>query len=86
MVVLNKALICALYALVNSQYASNMHANKQLVKSENWCLKNFCTIFQVFWNHSTECEEQTETQKYQHTPFGLRKTFILESDVQFCDK
>ncbi len=48
MVMQNKALICALYALVNSQYASNMHANKQLVKSENWCLKNFCTIFQVF--------------------------------------
>ncbi len=28
----NKALICAL--LINSQYASNMHANKQLINSE----------------------------------------------------
>ncbi len=32
----NKALICVLYVLINSQHASNMHANKQLVKSENW--------------------------------------------------
>ncbi len=39
MVMQNKALICALYALINNQNASNMHANKQLVKSENWCLK-----------------------------------------------
>jgi len=26
----NKALICALYVLINSQYPSNMHANKEL--------------------------------------------------------
>ncbi len=25
--------------LINSQYASNMHANKQLFNSENWSLK-----------------------------------------------
>ncbi len=29
----NKALICALELLINSQYSSNMHANKQLVYS-----------------------------------------------------
>ncbi len=26
------------YVLINSQYGSNMHANKQLVNSENWSL------------------------------------------------
>ncbi len=35
MLLQNKALMCALYVLINSQYASNMHANKQLVNSEN---------------------------------------------------
>ncbi len=35
MVMQNKALICALSVLINTQYASNMHANKQLVNSEN---------------------------------------------------
>ncbi len=30
MVMKNKALICALKLLINNQYASNMHANKQL--------------------------------------------------------
>ncbi len=36
MIMQNKALICALYVLINSQYASNMHANiKQVVNSEN---------------------------------------------------
>ncbi len=34
MVMQNKALICALFVLINSQNASNMHANKQLVKSD----------------------------------------------------
>ncbi len=29
----NKAFICALQVLINSQYASYMHANKQLVNS-----------------------------------------------------
>ncbi len=33
----NKALIYALWLQINSQYAS-MHANKQLVNSENWSL------------------------------------------------
>ncbi len=28
MVMQNKALICALYVLINRQYASNMHATK----------------------------------------------------------
>ncbi len=28
----NNALICVLYVLINSQRASNMHANKQVVK------------------------------------------------------
>ncbi len=32
MVMQNKALICALQ-LINSQYSSNMHANKQLANS-----------------------------------------------------
>ncbi len=35
MVKLNKAMLI----LINSQCASNMHANKQLVNSENWPLK-----------------------------------------------
>ncbi len=30
----NKALMCALEVLINSQYASNVNANKQLVNSE----------------------------------------------------
>ncbi len=36
MVMQNKALtvLCSLEVLINSQYASNMHANKQLVISE----------------------------------------------------
>ncbi len=34
MVMQNKASICALEVLINIQYASNMHANKQLVSSE----------------------------------------------------
>jgi len=38
MVMCNKALICALEVLINSQYPNNMHANKQLVNSENWTL------------------------------------------------
>jgi len=33
----NKALICALYILINGKYPSNMHA-KQLFKSDNWTL------------------------------------------------
>ncbi len=37
-----KELICALQVLINSQYASNMNANKQLVNSENWSLKLNC--------------------------------------------
>jgi len=36
MVMQNKTLTCALRVLKNSQYASNIHANKQLVNSENW--------------------------------------------------
>ncbi len=39
MVMPNKALIYGLLILMNSQYASNMHANKQLVNSENRSLK-----------------------------------------------
>ncbi len=39
MVMQNKTLICALSVLINSQYVSNMHANKLLVISENWSLK-----------------------------------------------
>ncbi len=35
MAMLNKALICALEVIINSQCASKMHANKQLVNSEN---------------------------------------------------
>ncbi len=35
MVMQNKALICALEVLINSQYATNMHANKQLVYSDS---------------------------------------------------
>ncbi len=35
MVMQNKALICASYVPINSQYASNMHANKKPVNSEN---------------------------------------------------
>ncbi len=38
MVMQNKALICALYIQINSQYAGNMHKNQQLVNSENWFL------------------------------------------------
>ncbi len=30
MVMQNRALVCALYILINSQYSSNMHINKQL--------------------------------------------------------
>ncbi len=30
MVIQNKALICAAEVLINSQHASNLHANKQL--------------------------------------------------------
>ncbi len=45
----NKALIRDLEVLINNQYASNMHANKQLVNSENWTIKlkfydAFCCI------------------------------------------
>jgi len=40
MVMQKKALICALYLVINSQYSSDMHANKQLVNSENWTLNN----------------------------------------------
>ncbi len=36
MVMQNKALISALHVLINSQYTSNMHANKN---SKNWSLK-----------------------------------------------
>ncbi len=36
MIIQNKALICVLKVLINSQYASNIHANKQLVNSENY--------------------------------------------------
>ncbi len=36
MLMQNKTLIFALEVLINSQYASNMHANKQLVNSKNW--------------------------------------------------
>jgi len=36
MVIQNEAHKCALYVLINSQYPSKMHANKQLAKSENW--------------------------------------------------
>ncbi len=35
MVMQNKTLICALEVLINSQHASNMHANKKLFDSEN---------------------------------------------------
>ncbi len=38
MVLQNKELICALLVLINSQYASDMHANKQNVNSENWSI------------------------------------------------
>ncbi len=30
----NKALICALKVLIHSQFASNMHANKQLASNK----------------------------------------------------
>jgi len=30
----NKALICTLYVQISSQYASNMHAKKQLINIE----------------------------------------------------
>ncbi len=42
MVMLNIALICALLVLINSQYASNMHANKQ---RENRSLNKRVTFF-----------------------------------------
>ncbi len=38
MVMQNRTLICALLVLINSQHASNIHGNKQLVNSENWSL------------------------------------------------
>jgi len=37
----NKALLYDLKVLINSRYLSNMHANKQLVNSENWALYNY---------------------------------------------
>ncbi len=39
MVMQNKALICVLEELIKDQHASNTHANKQLVNSENRSLK-----------------------------------------------
>jgi len=42
----NKALMCAFYVLINSQYTSKMHAIKQLVNIENFSL-NFI--------HSEKC-------------------------------
>ncbi len=39
MVMQNKALICGLYILINSKYSRIMHANKQLVNSQNMSLK-----------------------------------------------
>ncbi len=38
MIVQNKALMCALEVLINSQYVNNRHANKQQVNGENWSL------------------------------------------------
>ncbi len=46
MVMKNKALIRDLEVLINNQYASNMHANKQLVNSENWTIK--LTFYDAF--------------------------------------
>ncbi len=34
MVILSVALLCALQELINGQYASTMHANKELTNSE----------------------------------------------------
>ncbi len=45
MVIKNKALICALSVLINSQYASNKHAYKKPVNSENWSLNMLLCIF-----------------------------------------
>ncbi len=47
MVMQNKALICALYVLINSQYASN--DNKLLVNSEKLVLKIKCYSFFFFF-------------------------------------
>ncbi len=47
----NKALICALKVLINSQHASNMHGNKQQVNSENKvliCLTRISTNFHLY--------------------------------------
>ncbi len=41
MVMQNKALICALLVLINTQYAINMHASKQQVNSKNVSLKGY---------------------------------------------
>jgi len=40
MVLQNKLLMCALQVLINNQYPRNinMHANKQLINSENWTI------------------------------------------------
>jgi len=39
MVMENKALLCNLLVLINSQYPRNLLADKQLFNSENWTLK-----------------------------------------------
>jgi len=42
----NKALICALLVLINSQNpTNNMNANKQLVNGEKWTLNLTVTVF-----------------------------------------
>ncbi len=43
-----------LYKLINIQYASNMHANKQLVNSENWSLNKVLPL--IFVNWLTMCD------------------------------
>jgi len=46
MVMQNKALICVLKVLINSQYPSNMqHSNKQVVNRENWTFNESVTYF-----------------------------------------
>ncbi len=43
-----------LYVLMNSQYSSNMHANKQLVNTENWSLKVFSYYDNIMTLHKTK--------------------------------
>jgi len=49
MVMQNKALCFISNLLINVQYASNMHANKQLVNSENWSPNLSVTDYRAFY-------------------------------------